>query len=64
MGIFQRLNREGKTIIIVTHEMDIARHTHRIIYLRDGIISGQEDVKDQLSAEELIKNMPKLEDKI
>lgn len=64
MGIFQRLNREGKTIIIVTHEMDIAKHTHKIIYLRDGIISGQEDVKDQLSAEELIKNMPKLEDRI
>jgi len=64
MGIFQRLNREGKTIIIVTHEMDIAKHTQRIIYLRDGIISGQEDVKDQLSAEELIKNMPKLEDRI
>ena len=64
MGIFQKLNREGKTIIIVTHEMDIAKHTQRIIYLRDGIISGQEDVKDQLNAEELIKNMPKLEDKI
>jgi putative ABC transport system ATP-binding protein len=64
MGIFQRLNREGKTIIIVTHEMDIAKHTQRIIYLRDGIISGQEDVKDQLNAEELIKNMPKLEDRI
>ena len=64
IGIFQRLNREGKTIIIVTHEMDIAKHTQRIIYLRDGIISGQEDVKNQLSAEELIKNMPKLEDRI
>lgn len=64
MGIFQRLNREGKTIIIVTHEMDIAKHTQRIIYLRDGIISGQEEVKDQYNAEELIKNMPKLEDRI
>ncbi|MEE8324312.1 MAG: ABC transporter ATP-binding protein [Candidatus Humimicrobiaceae bacterium] len=64
MGIFQKLNRSGKTIILVTHEMDIARHTQRVIYLRDGIISGQEDVKNQLNAEELIKNMPKLEDRI
>ncbi len=63
MEIFQKLNRDGKTIIIVTHEMSIAKHTQRIIYLRDGIISGQEDVKDQLNAEEIIKTMPKLEDR-
>lgn len=64
MGIFQRLNREGKTIIIVTHEMEIARHTQRIIYLRDGIISGQEKVTDQLDADEILKKMPRLEDKL
>src|SRR5665811_280907 len=32
MAIFQKLNREGKTILLVTHEMDIALHTNRIIY--------------------------------
>jgi putative ABC transport system ATP-binding protein len=64
MGIFQRLNREGKTILLVTHEMEIARHTQRIIYIRDGIISGQEEVEDQLLAEKVLENMPRLEDKI
>lgn len=64
MAIFQKLNSQGKTIIIVTHELDIARHTHKIIYLRDGIIHGQEEVKNQVSAEEKLKQMPKLEDKL
>jgi putative ABC transport system ATP-binding protein len=43
MAIFQRLNRErGLTVVFVTHEHDIARHTRRIVHLRDGQIS--EDV--------------------
>ena len=64
MTIFQKLNREGKTIILVTHELEIARHTHKIIYLRDGIIHKHEEVKNQISAEERIKQMPGLEDKL
>ncbi|MCD4669008.1 MAG: ABC transporter ATP-binding protein [Actinomycetia bacterium] len=64
MAIFQKLNNHGKTVILVTHEMDIARHTHRIIYLRDGIIHGQEEVKEQVSAEEKLKKMPKPGDKL
>lgn len=40
MAIFQRLNRERNiTIVFVTHELDIARHTRRILHLRDGQIS-------------------------
>jgi putative ABC transport system ATP-binding protein len=64
IGIFQKLNRQGKTIILVTHEMEIARHTQRIIYLRDGTISGQEEVGDQLNAEDVLKKMPRLDDRI
>ena len=64
MTIFQKLNREGKTIILVTHELEIARHTHKIIYLRDGIIHKHEEVKNQISAEERIRQMPRLEDKL
>jgi len=64
MLIFQRLNEQGKTIILVTHELDIAKHTHKIIYLRDGIIHGQEEVKDQLSAEKILTEMPGLEERM
>ncbi|MEL6865530.1 MAG: ABC transporter ATP-binding protein, partial [Bacteroidota bacterium] len=38
MGIFEKLHQAGNTIIVVTHEPDIAEHTHRIIRLRDGLV--------------------------
>jgi len=40
MAIFDELNREGKTILIITHEEDIARHCGRTVHLSDGVISG------------------------
>ena len=52
MAIFQRLNRDqGITVIFVTHEPDIARHTRRILHIRDGRISQDEPVPP---AEQLI----------
>ena len=39
MAIFQKLNDQGRTIIMITHEPDIAEHAKRIIYLKDGKIS-------------------------
>ncbi len=64
MAIFQKLNRMGKTILLVTHELDIAKHAKRIIYLRDGLIFKEEKIEKPLDAEEILKTMPKLEDKI
>jgi len=45
MGVFNRLHQQGNTIILVTHERDIAAHAHRIIHLRDGKIEADERVK-------------------
>jgi putative ABC transport system ATP-binding protein len=44
MGLFANLHRQGNTIILVTHEMDIAQHAHRIIFIRDGKIASDEKV--------------------
>ena len=50
MGIFQRLNNEGRTVIIVTHEPEIAQHAKRILRFRDGLLESDEQVTDQLIA--------------
>jgi putative ABC transport system ATP-binding protein len=64
MAIFQKLNQMGKTILLVTHELDIAKHTRRIIYLRDGLIFKEEKIEHPINAEETLRIMPRLEDKI
>ena len=45
MTLFENLHRQGNTIILVTHENDIAQHAHRIIHIRDGRIASDEMVK-------------------
>ena len=44
LEILQKLNDKGHTIILVTHELDTANHAKRIIYIRDGMIVGDEKV--------------------
>ena len=45
MAIFQKLNDHGNTIIVITHETDIAIHAKRIIHLKDGVILSDEQNK-------------------
>lgn len=52
MGILQRLNDEGKTIILVTHEMDTAEHAKRLIRVRDGNIVADERIMNRKLATE------------
>jgi putative ABC transport system ATP-binding protein len=49
MDIFKQVNREGMTVIIVTHENDIAAQTDRIVRVRDGLV-----VNDEVAADEPI----------
>ena len=39
MAVFSRLHHEGNTIVLITHESDVASHAHRIIALRDGLVA-------------------------
>jgi putative ABC transport system ATP-binding protein len=54
MGLFEEIHKKGNTIIVVTHEEDIARHAHRIIRLRDGIIESDEINKNIVQVSERI----------
>jgi putative ABC transport system ATP-binding protein len=44
MTLFENLHKQGNTIILVTHENDIAQHAHRVIHIRDGKIASDEAV--------------------
>ena len=60
--LFQRLNVEGRTIIFVTHNPEIAQYSSRNIMLRDGHITADVVNKNILSAEEALRNLPKTDD--
>jgi putative ABC transport system ATP-binding protein len=61
MAIFQRLHRHGTTVVLVTHEWDIARHCNRIIRFKDGRVVSDERVEDPIDANEEIRRLPDLD---
>ncbi len=62
MEVFQKLNDDGLTIVLVTHESDIAQFAKRRIQFRDGKIQRDEAVPKRPVAAEVLKTMPSVED--
>ncbi len=59
MEIFQRLNRErGITLVLVTHEHDIAQYAQRVVVFKDGKIRKDYQIEEQRDAAEELRNMP------
>jgi putative ABC transport system ATP-binding protein len=57
MGVFQKLNDHGITILMVTHELDIAHYTKRMIVMRDGQILSDKPVERRLVAEQELQKL-------
>jgi putative ABC transport system ATP-binding protein len=51
MGVFQKLNEQGITILMVTHEMDVAQYTRRMVVMRDGKVVSDTPVTNRSNAE-------------
>jgi putative ABC transport system ATP-binding protein len=62
MDVLQKLNDKGLTIVLVTHEPDIARFARRTIQFRDGKIRHDDPVLERPTAAEILASMPKVED--
>lgn len=54
MNLFEEIYRQGNTIIVVTHEEEIARHARRIVRLRDGLIESDELNPDPIKIQEVV----------
>src|SRR6266852_702998 len=62
MEIFQNLNDKGLTIVLVTHEHDIAQFAKRVLIFRDGKVRKDERVSHRPAASEVLRTLPALED--
>jgi len=57
MAVFQELNRSGITVVLVTHEADIARHARRVLTFRDGRLIADEPVGEPTDARRLLSTL-------
>ncbi len=57
MGVFQKLNDQGITIVMVTHELDIAQYTKRMVVMRDGMVVSDTPVAARLNAEAELRRL-------
>src|SRR5882724_11977615 len=57
MGVFQKLNDQGITIVMVTHELDIAQYTKRMVVMRDGKVVSDAPVENRLTAEKELSKL-------
>jgi putative ABC transport system ATP-binding protein len=62
MQVLQELNDKGLTVVMVTHEADIAQFANRIIVFRDGRVQKDDTVRDRPRARDVLATMPALED--
>ena len=62
MEVFQTLNDGGLTILLVTHEPDVAQFARRVLQFRDGRLKSDHLVKSRPRAEDVLRNMPAVED--
>ena len=64
LALFQQLNDQGITIVLVTHERDIARYTKRIVELRDGRVIRDQRVADRGVASEDLKSLATVDEAV
>jgi putative ABC transport system ATP-binding protein len=57
MGVFQNLNAQGMTVVMVTHELDIAHYSSRMVIMRDGRVVTDEPVRERLFAPQELRKL-------